>query len=211
MPRLPFLRLMNELELAQLVLAAERKECPEGGIYYDHGPLRVIRLGEVLAIAGSHNIWDWIQNINWLPSPMTGFGRVHRGWLYAANALKSWGKADGVKIITGHSYGAPVALILGVLMYPTEPDIRVVQFSPPSCGDRQFCKNVKFPVKRIWLSPDLVTWLYPFYGRVGDPTSLKGTFNFYRNHSMANIVSALGIKKRPDLTLLKSDQADMLG
>ena len=182
---------MDDLSLARLLLAAKERRAPDDGDYYDHGPLRVVRSGPVLAIIGSHNLWGWLQNFDMQPVALAGYGKVHRGWLDAASTLKYWGRADDAKIIVGHSYGAAVALILGVLIYPEQPDIQVVQFSPPSCGDKEFCSNIKFPVKRIWVHPDIITCLPFFYTHVGEPTPLKGTLNLYRNHLITTIIDTL--------------------
>lgn len=118
----------------------------------------------VLVFRGSHNLGDWLTNMNtapdeWRPHP----GRVHKGF---RNALKSvideidsaLKDVSGPLYYTGHSLGAALATLAAA----HRPPLAVYAFGSPRVGDPEFLETLgRTKVYRVVNSRDLVATAPP--------------------------------------------------
>jgi hypothetical protein len=89
-------------------------------------------VGPVLGIPGTNNIACWLADldVNRVKSP--SFGWVHEGFMNAAVSMFDEVHRIKPAIITGHSEGAALALILaGLLALADCPPVIVYAFEPP--------------------------------------------------------------------------------
>lgn len=89
-------------------------------------------LGPVLGIPGTNNLACWLADLDCELVKSPSFGRVHAGFMTAATAMFDEVHRLKPKIITGHSEGAALALLLaGLLALTDEAPIIVYAFEPP--------------------------------------------------------------------------------
>lgn len=101
---------------AEFINATEGRLDVQAYIHTDHAARRV-----VVAVRGSEaSKWDdWLANLSWRGvNPKPGLGKVHRGFLYEADAiatpvLAAIAENPGYKVLlTGHSKGGSICTVL---------------------------------------------------------------------------------------------------
>lgn len=122
----------------------------------------------VLAIEGTHDVLGWALDFLALPISAHApkqhptLGMLHAGFLAAAEALlpriavavvgKPW-------VITGHSLGAALALLVGALMADEDnPPLKIAAFAPPRVGGPHFLEALAaIPISAYRFGNDPVT------------------------------------------------------
>lgn len=99
----------------------------------------------VIAFRGTSAIGDWIRDLAWRPICDPKLGWCHAGFLtggalYMAKATASSGNPP---ILTGHSLGGALALVVGALMALSgRPPAAVVTFGAPRVGMGRFTQSL---------------------------------------------------------------------
>lgn len=93
----------------------------------------------VLAFRGSDDLDAWMTNINALPVPWRGGGKVHKGFAAALDSV--WPEIEAVLprvrgplLVTGHSLGGALAVLAASLL----PEARLFTYGAPRVGDGAF-------------------------------------------------------------------------
>ena len=114
---------------------------------FDHrGTAGIVARGPAfLAVGfrGSDDVRAWITNLDALPEPWRGGGRVHRG--FAAALDVAWpvveaaiGRTSAPIVMTGHSLGGALATLAASL----RPEAGLITFGSPRVGDAAFADTM---------------------------------------------------------------------
>jgi hypothetical protein len=162
------------LEVARCAKAAyEKADVPEEFRVvstFDDGLCEAVLLGRddlrVVSVRGTDELKDWVDNASFMALTKMGEYRVQRGYHWRAIKLLHWLHGlDKVQVITGHSLGASVGLILNAAY--AGPSV-AMPFSPPHCykGPVPFLRAVsiidpsdivpKLPLSREWRIPGAI-------------------------------------------------------
>ena len=92
-------------------------------------------------------------------------------------------------VLTGHSLGGPVALIIGALMVRDEVSIKeIVTFGAPRCGRLKILDNT--PVTMYRNGKDIVPLVPPIMRRHKPMHSIGYKNSYIKDHYMHNYISA---------------------
>lgn len=153
-----------------------------------------------LVLRGTATPVEWIDDARIVLLPWNPGGHVTAGdyalyaqlWPQIAAHLKTTGRV----IVTGHSLGAAVALLIAAeLRDQLKIDAEVYTFCGPRCSDAAFAQNLPPATFRIFNTEDAVPTL-PYapilYTHVGQPVAVTfNTGNPVGNHAIGNVLTAL--------------------
>lgn len=123
----------------------------------------------VLVFRGTHDLRDWLSNLNALPVDWPDGGRVHRGFVEALDqvwesvvvALKETASNAGSILYTGHSLGGALAILAAA----RRPPSALYTYGAPRVGDTAFGLTLQqVPFHRLVNDRDLVPSLPPSVG-----------------------------------------------
>lgn len=191
--------ILTAMELAGLAYGPEQATAPTTLLTVIDDPNSDIqcylrRWGDLLAIAfrGTDSPWDWHTDFMFwqktIPYGNTASKiRVHAGFIRAYNRPEVRGRIHSMitgdlrrVFVTGHSYGAALAVLCGVDLQYNFPDrdYEVMLFGCPRVGNRAFAKSYNkrvFKTVRVENGNDIVTKI-PFammnYRHVGAPVHI---------------------------------------
>lgn len=114
---------------------------------FDHqGTAGIVAEGpafSAVGFRGSDDVRAWITNLDALPEPWRGGGRVHRGFAAALDVAwpkieEAVGRTSTPLVISGHSLGGALATLAANL----RPDAELVTFGSPRVGDAAFADTM---------------------------------------------------------------------
>ncbi|RMH32822.1 MAG: lipase family protein [Nitrospirae bacterium] len=117
----------------------------------------------VVVFRGTHDLRDWLTNLNTMPGPWKPGGKVHKGFKQGidfvwADIVDTLDGLDGPTFYTGHSLGAALATLAASL----RPPRALYTFGSPRVGNKAFAKTLdKVPVFRVVNNRDIVTTVPP--------------------------------------------------
>ena len=167
-------------------------------IDFEEANIEVIVRDNVFAFRGTDEPLDvlrdirilpwWMPELGWVPA---GFGKAARRLMpkCLSECLERGIEADNI-ILTGHSLGGAVALIVGALMVRDEINPKkIVTFGAPRCGRLKLLDSIPVTCYRhgkdmVPLVPPLMRKHVPLK-RIGIPTS------FVKDHYMHNYINEL--------------------
>lgn len=164
--------MLNDVDLA--ALAAEAYTAAPTWRAGDVHALYTFRAGEsVVAIRGTTaDPRDWLRDLSVMPKRDRALGFCHAGFLDGARALflKSPlpDRDFSASILTGHSMGGALALLLGGLLAAHgSPPRAIVTFGAPRCGSWTLRRVLRDLPLRLYRNGDdpvpEVPWLPGFY------------------------------------------------
>lgn len=122
-----------------------------------------------LVFRGTHDLRDWLSNLNALPVDWPDGGRVHRGFVEALDqvweplvvTLKESVTDTGSILYTGHSLGGALAILAAA----RHPPSALYTYGAPRVGDTAFGPTLQqIPFHRVVNDRDLVPSLPPTLG-----------------------------------------------
>jgi triacylglycerol lipase len=121
----------------------------------------------------------------------TKYGQIHRGYYkQAKNILRAIPTTAKNVMITGHSLGGSLAIVIGFIL-STDPNknVSVYTFGSPRVGDTFFCKKVmhrtNFKVHNTVNLDDKICHIPLKYDRVGTVKEINyNTGSYIKNHSI---------------------------
>ncbi len=123
----------------------------------------------VLVFRGTHDLRDWLSNLNALPVDWPDGGKVHRGFVEALDqvwesivvALKEAVRDSGSILFAGHSLGGALAILAAARRPPSS----LYTYGAPRVGDTAFGLTLQqVPFHRVVNDCDLVPSLPPTLG-----------------------------------------------
>jgi hypothetical protein len=133
-----------------------------------------------LAVRGTENIWEWLQDLNFLQRPfpnVSGAGLTTGAGSFVKNVVNLL-PSNAMVTVTGHSLGAAIATLLALdLSVNSSLPVGLYTLASPRVGDLTFSHLVNHVVPnayRIDNRFDVVPKTPPplFYFHVGDETEL---------------------------------------
>lgn len=130
---------------------------------------------------GSSSALNWIEDLEIKKVPYTTFStcncEIHKGFynsalavkdmvIYSVTKLKQMLRYDTI-IVTGHSYGAAVAQIIGMELVNLGLSCQVYNFGQPRIGDDKYAAFVNTKLKNYWRfthNKDIVPHVPPMSG-----------------------------------------------
>ena len=125
----------------------------------------------VLVFRGTHDLRDWLSNLNALPVDWPDGGNVHRGFVEALDqvwesvvvALKETINIAGSILYAGHSLGGALAILAAA----RRPPSALYTYGAPRVGDPAFGLTLQqVPFHRVVNDRDLVPLLPPSVGPI---------------------------------------------
>jgi len=98
----------------------------------------------LVAFRGSESLGEWLGNLN-LPSTTRHYGKVHRGFLGAFQAIDAKLRtaltpfAGRPVLVTGHSLGGALAVVAAAEWRDHVDVARVYTYGQPAVGNKDFC------------------------------------------------------------------------
>ena len=172
----------------------------------------------VLCFRGSENLGDWIANLN-MRSTTRGYGKVHRGFLGAFEAVKL--ELQGLLrnlqgrplLLAGHSLGGALATVAAAEWEGKFPISGIYTFGQPGVGKGEFPKfiNQNYDGKfyRFVNDDDIVTRVPPTYRHVGKLFHFDSWGNL-KNSSSSVSESANGAKEASETDMFSEVEFNLL-
>ncbi len=184
------LKVLNHQKISEI--CAESYEALD----FEELNIEVIVRDNVFAFRGTDEPWDAVRDLRILPIWTRELGWCPAGFLRAAKRLmpkclsecmdRNIEKEDIV--LTGHSLGGAVALIVGALMVRDEVNIQeIVTFGAPRCGRLKILDNT--PVTMYRHGKDIVPMVPPVMRRHKKMRRFGARESYISDHYMANYVS----------------------
>ena len=172
--------------------------CAESYTHIDFEELNieVIVRDNVFAFRGTDEPWDAVRDLRILPIWTRELGWCPAGFLRAAKRLMPKCLSECMDrdiekediVLTGHSLGGAVALIVGALMVRDEVNIQeIVTFGAPRCGRLKILDNT--PVTMYRHGKDIVPMVPPVMRRHKKMRRFGARESYISDHYMANYVS----------------------
>ncbi len=162
---------------------------------FEEANIEVLVKGNIFAFRGTDEPKDALRDMRILPLWTRELGWCPAGFLKASRRLVN--KVTSVClekdidhkniILTGHSLGGAVALILGALMTRDEiPPVEIVTFGAPRCGRLKILDNV--PVTQYRHGKDIVPMVPPLMRRHNKLVKLGKPKSLIKDHFVVNYV-----------------------
>ena len=158
--------------------------------------IEVIVRDNVFAFRGTDEPWDAVRDLRILPIWTRELGWCPAGFLRAAKRLMPKCLSECMDrdiekediVLTGHSLGGAVALIVGALMVRDEVNVQeIVTFGAPRCGRLKILDNT--PVTMYRHGKDIVPMVHPVMRRHKKMRRFGARESYISDHYMANYVS----------------------
>ena len=173
--------------------------CAESYSHVDFEELsiEVIVRENVFAFRGTDEPLDAVRDLRILPIWTRELGWCPAGFLRAAKRLMPKCLSECMDrniekeniVLTGHSLGGAVALIIGALMVRDEVSIKeIVTFGAPRCGRLKILDNT--PVTMYRNGKDIVPLVPPIMRRHKPMHSIGYKNSYIKDHYMHNCISA---------------------
>jgi predicted lipase len=162
---------------------------------FEEANIEVLVKGNIFAFRGTDEPKDALRDMRILPLWTRELGWCPAGFLKASRRLVN--KVTSVClerdidhkniILTGHSLGGAVALILGALMTRDEiPPVEIVTFGAPRCGRLKILDSV--PVTQYRHGKDIVPTVPPLMRRHNKLVRLGEPKSLIKDHFVVNYV-----------------------
>lgn len=160
------LKVLNHQKISEI--CAESYEALD----FEELNIEVIVRDNVFAFRGTDEPWDAVRDLRILPIWTRELGWCPAGFLRAAKRLMPKCLSECMDrdiekediVLTGHSLGGAVALIVGALMVRDEVNIQeIVTFGAPRCGRLKILDNI--PVTMYRHGKDIVPMVPPVMRR----------------------------------------------
>lgn len=172
------------------ICAESYKKCT-----FEEANIEVLVKGNIFAFRGTDEPKDALRDMRILPLWTRELGWCPAGFLKASRRLVN--KVTSVClekdidhkniILTGHSLGGAVALILGALMTRDEiPPVEIVTFGAPRCGRLKILDSV--PVTQYRHGKDIVPTVPPLMRRHNKLVRLGEPKSLIKDHFVVNYV-----------------------
>lgn len=162
---------------------------------FEEANIEVLVKGNVFAFRGTDEPKDalrdmrilplWTRELGWCPA---GFLKASRRLVNKVTSVCLEEDIDHEKIIlTGHSLGGAVALILGALMTRDEiPPTEIVTFGAPRCGRLKILDSVQ--VTQYRHGKDIVPMVPPLMRRHNKLLELGKPTSYIKDHFVVNYI-----------------------
>lgn len=184
------LKVLNHQKISEI--CAESYEALD----FEELNIEVIVRDNVFAFRGTDEPWDAVRDLRILPIWTRELGWCPAGFLRAAKRLMPKCLSECMDrdiekediVLTGHSLGGAVALIIGALMVRDEVSIKeIVTFGAPRCGRLKILDNT--PVTMYRHGKDIVPMVPPVMRRHKKMRRFGARESYISDHYMANYVS----------------------
>ena len=185
------LKVLNHQKISEI--CAESYEALD----FEELNIEVIVRDNVFAFRGTDEPWDAVRDLRILPIWTRELGWCPAGFLRAAKRLMPKCLSECMDrdiekediVLTGHSLGGAVALIIGALMVRDEVSIKeIVTFGAPRCGRLKILDNT--PVTMYRNGKDIVPLVPPIMRRHKPMHSIGYKNSYIKDHYMHNYISA---------------------
>ena len=184
------LKVLNHQKISEI--CAESYEALD----FEELNIEVIVRDNVFAFRGTDEPWDAVRDLRILPIWTRELGWCPAGFLRAAKRLMPKCLSECMDrdiekediVLTGHSLGGAVALIVGALMVRDEVNVQeIVTFGPPRCGRLKILDNTTVTMYRH--GKDIVPMVPPVMRRHKKMRRFGARESYISDHYMANYVS----------------------